>query len=714
MATNQTHIMLCFLSNVKVNGTGDISPVKYKNIGLKADCNTTNESAVRYLLCGEDAIRENLSRLFLVRTRMVKGVMSGYKSETSHYDYFLSQINDIVPNVKDIAEPIDFDEDKPTEENMNVLINVASRVRSYAQNIRKNNPFVEIVLHVDFTGGMRNVSMILVALMRLLEYERIKIGKVLYSDYQKKQVEEVKPLYTFFDLVAGAEEFVRHGEVTVLNKFFEKRERSINLDTLLNAMQKFAEELKLCHYGDLSEAITDLRNAIHDFPEVSPSDASSAAKQNDDLMRQMLGRIKEDYQTILTEKLDDIALIRWCIAHDLLQQAMTLFTERVPESLVKSEFLWIQPAYQKDFSEEQKKDSMKRTEAFYLVNIYPEQRRYIGQQKDTRDTMLDRAKKIWKERFQKFLQNLLTEPHHVEKQDIHKLLEKPLPEFDDIRLSNAAELGRILFSIHTMCRAQAGEVSSLRAEMKKYLDYVQTWVAKPKSKNDLKEDIFTKDDHELAVTIIKFMKENVGQSRYYLGIERMRGAIRMDEGRLCSRNLEEARRILTRYFDIKDERNHTSHAGKKTRRFDSAELEKQMSIALDEIENACAKEKVECNAFINHTNHPSSRWEEGQRHAAEVYGTIVDLPFPSIPADWDEQTVRRLAEENAYEILAQRPAAVLVQGEFSYTVALVERLKAAGIRVLSACSERLVNERVDENGETIRESRFVFRRFRSY
>ena len=47
--------------------------------------------------------------------------------------------------------------------------------------------------------------------------------------------------------------------------------------------------------------------------------------------------------------------------------------------------------------------------------------------------------------------------------------------------------------------------------------------------------------------------------------------------------------------------------------------------------------------FINHTNHPSSRWEEGQRQAAEAYGTIVDLPFPRIPADWDAQAVHRLA-----------------------------------------------------------------------
>lgn len=718
-------IMLCFLSDVKLSPKKDqISVAEYQNIGAKKDCHTTNESAVRYLLSGTHESVDKLSRLFLVRTNKVAGAIEGYQPknacEESHYSYFLHCILDIVPNAKDIIEAIDFNEDRPIEENMNALIRVASRVRAYAKSVREDDPAAEIVLHVDCTGGMRNASMILVALMRLLQYERIEIGKVLYSNFnrndpQKNRVEEVNPLYSFFDLVAGAEEFVRHGEVTVLNKFFEKRERSTHLDTLLNAMQKFAEELKLCHYGDLSEAITVLRDAIHDFPEISPSDVSSAAKQNDDLMRQMLGRIQEDYAPILKEKLDDIALIRWCISHNLLQQAMTLFTERVPESLVKSEFLWIQPAYQTDFSNEQKKDSMKRTEAFYLVNVYPEQRRYVGQQKDTQDTMLNRAKQVWKQRFGEFLQNLLTEPHHVEKQDIHKLLERPLPEFDEIRLSNAAELGRILFSIHTMCRAQAGEISPVRAEMKKYLDYVQTWVADKKvSKNDLKEDIFTKDDHELAGTIIKFMEEKVGQARFYLSVERMRGAVRMNEGRLCSWNPEKARSILTRYFDIKDERNHTSHAGNKTRRFDAAELEKQMSVALDEIETVCAEKPVERNAFINHTNHPSSRWEEGQRCAAEAYGAIVDLPFPDISTEWGEMEVRHLAEENAIRILARRPAAVLVQGEFSYTVALVERLKAAGILVLSACSERLVHERVDENGETIRESRFVFRCFRTY
>ena len=118
--------------------------------------------------------------------------------------------------------------------------------------------------------------------------------------------------------------------------------------------------------------------------------------------------------------------------------------------------------------------------------------------------------------------------------------------------------------------------------------------------------------------------------------------------------------------------------------------------------------------FINHTNHPSARWEEAQRCAAEAYGVIADIPFPQIPADWDENAVRRLAEENARVILARSPAAVLVQGEFTYTYALINLLKAADIPGLSACSERHVSERVNEAGETVHESRFAVCRFRAY
>ena len=79
--------------------------------------------------------------------------------------------------------------------------------------------------------------------------------------------------------------------------------------------------------------------------------------------------------------------------------------------------------------------------------------------------------------------------------------------------------------------------------------------------------------------------------------------------------------------------------------------------------------------FINHTNHPSERWSGEQRKAAQVYGEILDIPFPAVDAEATSAEVATQVEENLEKILVLEPAAVLCQGEFNYTFALVEQLK---------------------------------------
>lgn len=121
-----------------------------------------------------------------------------------------------------------------------------------------------------------------------------------------------------------------------------------------------------------------------------------------------------------------------------------------------------------------------------------------------------------------------------------------------------------------------------------------------------------------------------------------------------------------------------------------------------------------CSLFINHTNHPHTKWQKEQLAAAERFGVIQELPFPQIGADWDEQHVREVAEMQANKIVALEPAAVLCQGEFSYTYYLVNLLKKKEITVLSACSERIVKEWVDTDGTCKKIACFQFVRFREY
>ena len=115
------------------------------------------------------------------------------------------------------------------------------------------------------------------------------------------------------------------------------------------------------------------------------------------------------------------------------------------------------------------------------------------------------------------------------------------------------------------------------------------------------------------------------------------------------------------------------------------------------------------HTFVNFTNHPSDKWETEQRRCALEYGELVNLPFPEVEAEADENAVNEMAESYVRKILDLDPCAVLCQGEFSLAFQVTSMLKAHGITVLAACSRREVKVYGNK-----KEVLFQFVRFRKY
>ena len=122
--------------------------------------------------------------------------------------------------------------------------------------------------------------------------------------------------------------------------------------------------------------------------------------------------------------------------------------------------------------------------------------------------------------------------------------------------------------------------------------------------------------------------------------------------------------------------------------------------------------------LVNFSNHPYEKWEDRQKEAARVYGTTRDLKFPAVPGNADEKDIDTMAERSVEEILALlgggEPDAVLVQGEFTLTYAVVSRLLDRGISVISASADRRVTETRDDEGRNVKQAVFCFDRFREY
>ncbi|MDE6435188.1 MAG: hypothetical protein K2L07_13270 [Lachnospiraceae bacterium] len=119
--------------------------------------------------------------------------------------------------------------------------------------------------------------------------------------------------------------------------------------------------------------------------------------------------------------------------------------------------------------------------------------------------------------------------------------------------------------------------------------------------------------------------------------------------------------------------------------------------------------------LLNLTNHPSSDWSFSQLESAiERWDTVVDIPFPDAPADFDEDQIIQLAETIVKKAVVLHPDAVLCQGEMTLAFSLVHMFHAYGIPAYAATSCRQSKEEVKEDGETQKQSIFRFVKFRKY
>lgn len=94
------------------------------------------------------------------------------------------------------------------------------------------------------------------------------------------------------------------------------------------------------------------------------------------------------------------------------------------------------------------------------------------------------------------------------------------------------------------------------------------------------------------------------------------------------------------------------------------------------------------------------------------------ISISSLPIETDG---KRLIIENNKVLLDKimddfpvRPDIVMIQGEMTFTYAMIQLLLVKGITSVAACSDRVSNEVVQADGTTKKVSEFKFVQFREY
>ena len=242
-----------------------------------------------------------------------------------------------------------------------LIEDIESQVASLTERIKADaGGFAEwhaCHIYADITGGARYVTMMMTSVMQFLQYDGMRVEKMIYADFKtlsrENRIFDVHGTIDVYKLVAGADAFVSYGISRTIEKYFDYDAESGTsgkpisdaLKGVLRAMHTFSDAIQICQTGNIPPALSALSTAITVFLDVPEEDRTV----DDRMFMQLIDTITEGYGELLGETEDEaeryVPIIRWCIDKGLLQQAMTLATEWLPVCFVRQGIVRPVPAY---------------------------------------------------------------------------------------------------------------------------------------------------------------------------------------------------------------------------------------------------------------------------------------------------------------------------------------------------------------------------------
>ena len=591
------NIMVMVLSDVKTEKNGEVRTSEYPQI--YREVKTTNESAVRLLYQDLREKGQEINRIYAFATQTVQGKLmymqekNGQKQllpyqyenhDITHLDYTKMCMKDILSEDawRIIPEP-HLGEDNVSlamNRTLSYTLRIAGQIQDDIDAMRRENPDVKIVLHADCTGGPRHAIMMLINIIRLLQYNDVEIGSLFYSNWisskRAGKIEQINDVYRFYNLIAGAEEFVNFGSVKDLQGYFQNRNISAELDDLLLAMGEFADEVKLCRRWRFVDAIDHLKRAIETFEGKWENvehrldtviESNDDVRLNDMLMFQLLPQIHKDYSDLLREH-DSLSLIKWCLNQGLLQQALTLYTESIPDYLFDHFMAMTEDKDRREFLEKQHKEHEKEyTKGYYFLIRYGYGDKTVKKESESAvQSALEKQKKALQRLF-----SSLMEKHATGKQ-----AREALQEYDSsseiVHIQSIDALANLFDWIGNLWDdpEKINTPGKYRILQKRILEMYQN------NQDAIAPDM---DVFKKRKAVIGFLKGHIKSE----DIVRLAGGIGergsfnvkwrlIDSGDfVLHTDREKFNHIIDAYAVIKDERNHANHAKEQQGVFDTAE-----------------------------------------------------------------------------------------------------------------------------------------------
>lgn len=282
----------------------------------------TNESILKALVKLESI--KNTGGLGKIIALVSQKVLSEKKEDfekLTAFEYYKKIVSEYIPDT--VIERINLEDESGIEKSIPIIL------QEICELIDRND-----IVYIDSAGGKRTTTNLIQLLAKMLNYKGIKSPYTLYADINGKRnvITDAADFVRMTKLADAFNEFMTSGRTQQLTYCFANTPTE-SVKQLLAAMTEFSDKIQLGNVDKLDSAIKTLRIKISEVND-------NVAETNIETV------ILKQFLPIIQEKLigqendiNYVKIIRWCLDNMLIQQALTLFVEKIPIYLFKHDII---------------------------------------------------------------------------------------------------------------------------------------------------------------------------------------------------------------------------------------------------------------------------------------------------------------------------------------------------------------------------------------
>lgn len=336
-------VIISFLSDYKKDAKEQEyvlpDPVNEKYRGVH-----TNQAPLKYLTeCAKKNLKENetIKYLLIVSEKVYNNKVHNdtftsadnpTKSQYDYYEYFCKKLSKELSKECEVF-PIPYDFKGIVQENSEPLESKVIANNIYQKINEQINDNEKV--YIDYTGGFRDISYLLVTLIQYLEIKNVTCESIVYSQLsyneEPNKIRRIKFIYKINTIIQGAHDFIATGDITKLKEFFNDEKKYPTINNLISKLDDFVKAVSIGQISELEDIKNKINADINKFEPKVTSDDEADLYRN--IFTLLFPKIKESLyiEDNAKNEFGYIEIVKWCISHRYIQQAFTIYVEKFPE-----------------------------------------------------------------------------------------------------------------------------------------------------------------------------------------------------------------------------------------------------------------------------------------------------------------------------------------------------------------------------------------------